>query len=396
MLSRKILKIALQFARGRSKMAANGQSLDLERLVRPNILSLKPYRCARDENKGRDGLFMDANENGYGSCIPVAGELHRYPDPYQVELKTRIAAFRGVAADQIFLGVGSDEAIDMIIRVFCAPGQHSILVTPPTYGMYKVSAAINDVSVQCVDLTPEFQLKVEEVLDAVVEETRVIFLCSPNNPAGETLHTADIRRILESPRFTGVVVIDEAYVDFSARGSLVTLVDEFPRLIVMQTLSKSFGLAGIRLGWAIAHRSIVSIFNNVKAPYNVSRLTAEMGLKAMSEEGVSAMKDTVAKIVEHKQAMIAELEGMQGVLKVYPTDTNFIMIQVAAAEARGVYNRLASERGVVIRYRGDQTHCTGCMRITVSKADENRRALDALAAELKLLASDEPEAKRAN
>lgn len=344
--------------------------LDLQNLVRPNILKLIPYRCARDDYD--NGILLDANECSYGSCIPMEGDMNRYPSPYNFDLKEKIAKYRGVRKEQIFLGVGSDEAIDMVVRVFCTPGEGSLLITPPTYGMYKVVADINNVQVISVPLTEEFHLPVDEVVDAVTPQTHVIFLCSPNNPTGNTLATDRIIALLE--RFEGIVVIDEAYVDFSTCGSLCYLLDKYPRLVILQTFSKAFGLAGIRFGMAIAHEDIIAIFNKVKFPYNISKLTASVAHKAL--DNVHLMEANVKSITEQKERIIEELEKLPTVRKIFPSDSNFVFLRID--HAYEIYKKMASEKGVVIRYQGSKVHCKDCVRITVGTSEENDELLKTL------------------
>lgn len=344
--------------------------LDLQLLVRPNILNLTPYRCARDDYS--EGVLLDANECSYGSCIPLEGDMHRYPSPYNFDLKEKIAKYRGVRKEQIFLGVGSDEAIDMVVRVFCTPGEGSLLITPPTYGMYKVVADINNINVISVPLTEEFQLPVEKVLEAVTPQTHVIFLCSPNNPTGNILATDSIIALLEGYR--GIVVIDEAYVDFCSSGSLCYLLDKYPRLVILQTFSKAFGLAGARFGMAIAHEDIIAIFNKVKFPYNISKPTAAIAHKAL--DNIHLMEANAKSILEQKQRIIEELKKLPTVRKIFPSDSNFILLRIDHAQE--IYKKMASEKGVVIRYQGSKIHCKDCVRITVGTPEQNGVLLDTL------------------
>eukprot|EP00128_Syssomonas_multiformis_P010370 Colp12_sorted_trinity150504_noHs@1715 len=343
---------------------------NLQDFVRPNIWKLVPYRCARDDYD--KGILLDANENSFGPPFEADGELHRYPCPYQLALKQEIANFRGVKRDQIFLGVGSDEAIDLVIRIFCTPGRDSIMITSPTYGMYKVAANTNDVGIQDVPLDPSFNLRTKEMLEAVNESTRVIFLCSPNNPTGNLLKEADVRKILDSYR-TGVVIVDEAYIDFSGQAGASTMLNEYPHLIVLQTFSKAWGLAGIRLGMAIANENIVEIMNRVKAPYNISKLTSKMGLEAM--RNISGMKAHVQGLLDERTRLVAELKRLLGEENVLPTDANFFLFRIN--NAYQVYKKMADD-GVVSRYRGDQIHCKDCIRLTVGTKEENDAFLELL------------------
>ncbi|MGB0347902.1 MAG: aminotransferase class I/II-fold pyridoxal phosphate-dependent enzyme, partial [Balneolaceae bacterium] len=250
-------------------------SFDLKTLIRPNILDLKPYRSARDDFDS--GILLDANENSIGAPFENDLELHRYPMPYQEILREKIADFRNVDSSHVFVGVGSDEAIDLLYRIFCEPGKDRVLTTPPTYGMYKVSAAINDIAVDSVLLTSDFQLQVNETLAAVTDQTKMIFLCSPNNPSGNSLNSDDMISIIEG--FNGIVVVDEAYIDFSKNESFASLVDQYPNLVILQTMSKAFGLAGIRLGISIANPEIIDYMMKVKAPYNINKLTSEAAIR---------------------------------------------------------------------------------------------------------------------
>ena len=339
----------------------------LDNLVRPNIKTLKAYRSARDDFDS--GILLDANENALG---PVAGDgLHRYPDPYQKELKRLIADFRGVKPEQIFTGVGSDEAIDLLIRIFCAPGKDAILATPPTYGMYKVSSGVNDVKIIEAPLTPDFQLQPELVLEKADERVKLIFLCSPNNPTANLLNVADIKAVIEG--FNGVVVVDEAYVDFADAESMAPLVAQYPNLVVMQTLSKSFGLAGVRLGMAISNDEIIAYMNKIKAPYNINALTSKAAIAGMTQ--VASMKDKVAVILNERQRVANSLNAASFVEHVYPSDANFLLFRVP--DALNVYKALA-EKEVIIRYRGNELHCDNCLRVTIGTSAENDQFLNAL------------------
>jgi histidinol-phosphate aminotransferase len=341
---------------------------EIRNLVRPNILALAPYRCARDDYDS--GILLDANENSNGPIIPELEGLHRYPDPYQKELKNKIGAFRGVSTKNIFVGVGSDEPIDLLIRVFCEPKTDSIIITPPTYGMYKVAASINDVPVISVPLTPDFQLEPEKILEKANASTKILFLCSPNNPTGNDLHHADIEKLIRE--FPGIVVVDEAYVDFSDKPSFASRVSEFENLVVLQTLSKSFGLAGIRLGIAFASEFVISVLSKIKAPYNINQLTSEVAIKAFDH--LNEMRASVKELVEQRKFLETEFAKIPQVEKIFPSDSNFILIRIP--NALHIYRSLP-KLGVVIRYRGDQIHCEETLRITVGTAEENLTLLEA-------------------
>lgn len=337
---------------------------DLDALVRPNIRSLVPYRCARDDYDS--GILLDANENSIGSVTGDEG-LNRYPDPHQNELRAKIAAIRGCRPDQIFCGVGSDEAIDLLIRIFCVPGKDCIVITPPTYGMYKVAAKVNDVAVNEWPLTPDFQLDMSSV-PSPASGVPLLFLCSPNNPTGNNLRREDIIRVIES--FPGIVVVDEAYIDFTDQKSFVPELDRYPNLVVLQTFSKSYGLAGIRLGLAFASEALISWMLRVKAPYNINKLTTEVALRAL--EQTETFRANVALLNQERDKVALALAGIPAVKKVHPSDSNFILAVVD--NAYSVYKTMA-DAGVVIRYRGDQLHCDSTVRITIGTPDENERML---------------------
>jgi histidinol-phosphate aminotransferase len=354
---------------------------DLYSLVRPNVLALTPYRCARDDYER--GTLLDANENSFGAATGDPG-LNRYPDPYQKELKKKIAAFRGVYPDQVFTGVGSDEPIDLLIRIFCTPGKDRILITPPTYGMYKVSASINDVIVDAVPLSPGFQLEPAKVLAAVKPETKILFLCSPNNPTGNLLGRDDIESLLKG--FHGITVIDEAYIDFTDSPSWCMDLDKHPNLVILQTLSKSFGMAGIRLGMAFASPKIIELMMKIKSPYNVNELTSNAAMEALHQ--VDRMKTHVEYILQERGRLEAELKAMEGVV-VFPSDANFLLFRVAKAQE--IYKTMA-DAGVVARYRGDQIHCENTIRVTVGTPEENNRFLVMLHQQLGLGEGYQPRA----
>ncbi|KAJ3411835.1 histidinol-phosphate transaminase [Chytridiales sp. JEL 0842] len=372
---------------------------ELERAVRPNILALKAYRCARDDYS--TGILLDANENSFGpavksgSIIKVPADasytdthLERYPDPYQKEIKDLLASYRGLpSAAHFFLGVGSDESIDIIIRVFCVPSQDKILICPPTYGMYSVCAQINDAGIVKVPLNVEngaFSLNVPNVTILENPSIKVIFLCSPGNPTGTMLSHADIKEILEFESYKGVVVVDEAYIDFCADGSSTApWVLNHPNLIVIQTLSKSFGLAGIRLGIAISSPEIADIFNKTKAPYNISTTTSLIARSALSPDGISTMKAHITMIKNERVKLIEELNKIGRVGKILGgNDANFVVAQFVDANGQPdndlafkLYKNLAESEGVVVRFRGTEIGCEGCLRITVGTVEENKELL---------------------
>ncbi|EGZ28465.1 hypothetical protein PHYSODRAFT_349166 [Phytophthora sojae] len=372
---------------------------EVERLIRPNILALTPYRCARDDYD--QGILLDANENSLGPPLQghetlQAMELERYPCPYQPELKKVITDYRNknstekIGQANTFLGVGSDEAIDLIIRVACTPRVDNILITPPTYGMYSVCANIHDVGIVSVPLQieapaenlkglkpdlplPSFHIDPQEILNAATATTKVIFLCSPGNPTANLLRLQDIETILNSKKYKGFVVVDEAYIDFADTPSLCTLVNKHKRLIVLQTLSKGFGLAGIRLGIAFGDPKLIQVLNNVKAPYNISKLTSDVARKAFSNLG--ELRKNVNVIKEEKYRVIKELQKLSFVRRIYASDSNFVLFEIP--HALTVYRQMAS-RGVVIRFRGNQHLLTDCLRATIGSREENDRMLELL------------------
>ena len=359
---------------------------DLQSVVRENIWNLAPYTCARDEFTEALPVMLDANENPHGACL--GGEenrlsLERYPSPRHEDVKAELLAAKGydqLTPENVFFGVGSDEAIDLALRIFCKPGTDKILQCPPTYGMYKVSAQTNDVAIVNVPLTPEvFQLDVPAVLaetkaDATI---KLVFVCTPNNPTGGLIHEADILALASSPDFKGIVVVDEAYVDFCGTKGWASRVHELPNVIVLQTFSKSFGLAAARLGMAFASREIIAVFNKVKAPYNVSALTADAGRKAL-RNNAGEMREKVAKLLAERARMEAELPTLAVVEKVYPSDANYLMVK-CVEDATAVYNHLAAS-GVVVRNRCTQPGCAGCLRFTVGTKEENDAVVAALKA----------------
>jgi histidinol-phosphate aminotransferase len=342
---------------------------DIEPLIRENIRNLIPYRSARDDFN--DGLLLDANENSFGSPIRHSLKLHRYPTPTHDKLRKKIADFRGVETDNIFLGVGSDEPIDTLIRIFCEPETDSVMITPPTYGMYKVSASINNVAVKEALLDDRFQLRADAIAAKTDESTKILFLCSPNNPTGNDMKQTDMLKIIT--RFPGIVVVDEAYIDFSTNESMAQFVQQYPNLVVLQTFSKAFGLAGIRLGIAISNPLIISYMLRVKAPYNINKLTAEAALEAFDKTDL--VKFNISKIKEEKEYVAEQLGFAEQVEKVYPSNSNFLLFKIR--NAKEVYQKLA-DRGVIIRYRGNEPLCKDCLRVTIGMPDENVRFLKTL------------------
>lgn len=342
---------------------------DLENLVRPNILRLKPYSSARSEFGGMAEIFLDANENSFIS--PAGMGLNRYPDPLQKELKARVSELSGVPVSNLFVGNGSDEAIDLLFRIFCEPGRDNCVICPPTYGMYKVSADINDVDVREARLTDEFQLDTPVIRDSVDAHTKLLFICSPNNPTGNSMRSEDILELAR--RFNGIVVVDEAYIHFADTRSFIHEIDRLPNLVVLQTFSKAWAMAGLRVGLAFASPQIIDLMNRVKPPYNVSGLAQRAVLEALADP--DAMKSWIAEILRERDRLIRSLEQCDLVLKTYPTDANFVLVKTVDADS--VYRHLISE-GVVVRNRTNVERCEGCLRITVGTPAENSRLIEAL------------------
>jgi len=352
------------------------------RLARPNILKLLPYRCARDDYDS--GVLLDANENALGpTSVPTNSldpydnhlTLERYPCPYQIPLKTMYTDYRGhgLNPSNLFIGVGSDEAIDMLMRIFCTPGKDNIMTTPPTYGMYKVCANVNDVEIVQVPLTPEFDLRIPEMLEAVTEDTKLMFVCSPGNPTAKAIPISDIEELANSS-YKGIIVVDEAYVDFRMEVSAVSLVNKYPNVVVLQTLSKAFGLAGIRLGFAIGAPDVIQLMNNVKAPYNINKLTSEVAQNAM--KNIHVLEKNIKVLLEEREIVMNKLNDLDYVVKVFPSDANFILFQMKA-HAQEVYKRMA-DSGVVCRYRGSEMHCPECIRVTVGTSEDTKAFFDTL------------------
>lgn len=340
---------------------------DINRLVRENVRNLKPYSSARDEftSGGQEMIFLDANENPYENGV------NRYPDPRQAELKELLANQKEVHPGQMMLGNGSDEVLDLIFRAFCEPGESTIITLPPTYGMYKVLANINNIKEKEVLLNQIFQPDVSAILDAVDKDTRIIFLCSPNNPTGNSFSDDAVLDILEN--FSGLVVIDEAYIDFSEKQSWLKRLEEFPNLIITQTLSKAYGMAGIRLGICYASEEIIAILNKIKPPYNVNALTQQRALERVKDYEV--VEKEIRRILKEREELVKELSSLSFIEKVYPTDANFVLAKTDNATLR--YEQLL-EKGIVVRNRTSQPLCENTLRFTVGTAGENKKLIVAL------------------
>ena len=340
---------------------------NINNIVRKNVKDLKPYSSARDEyvSDGTQMIFLDANEN------PFDNGVNRYPDPQQRNLKAVLSEQKGVSVKNILLGNGSDEVLDLIFRTFCEPNRDNIISLPPTYGMYKVLSGINAVENREVLLTKDFELDVEDILDAVDENSKIIFICSPNNPTGNSFDEAAILRLLNE--FDGLIVIDEAYIDFSAKKSWLKRLSEFPNLIITQTLSKAYGLAGIRLGLCFASQEIIAVLNKIKPPYNVNELTQKRALEQVVK--TEALKSEVAEILEQKGTLLKVLNQVGFIKNIYPSDANFVLVKVDNANKR--YGQLL-EKGIVIRNRTTQPLCENSLRFTIGTNEENLKLISAL------------------
>ena len=344
-------------------------AFELDKLVRPNIKTLQPYSSAKDEYTGDAKILLDANENSLGS--PLTKWYNRYPDPYQQKLKEKLAFVKQIAANQIFIGNGSDECIDILFRTFCEPGKDNIIICPPTYPMYEVSANINDVTIQKAPLLSDYQLNVAHIEQLVNPNTKIIWICSPNNPTGNSLDRIDIETILN--HFEGIVVVDEAYINFSKQKSFVQSLIDYPNLVVLQTLSKAWGLAGLRLGMCFASPHLIGYMNKVKAPYNINIVTQELALQALEEVG--QVNDMIKLLVDMRIALADVIASMPYVIQVFPSDTNFILVKIP--KARQLYEYLLIQ-GIIVRDRSALELCEDSLRITVGTEQENTLLVDAM------------------
>ncbi|HZK68490.1 MAG TPA: histidinol-phosphate transaminase [Paludibacter sp.] len=339
--------------------------MNLDKLLRNNIRSLQPYSCARDEFKGEASVYMDANENPYNA------PFNRYPDPLQWEVKEQITRVKGVPAENIFLGNGSDEPIDLLFRAFCEPRIDNVVAIEPTYGMYKVSANINDVEYRKVLLDENFQFSADKLLDATNLYTKIIWLCSPNNPTGNSLDRNEIIKLLAS--FEGIVVLDEAYIDFASEGSFSEMLSNYPNLVILQTFSKAWGSAAIRLGMAFASTEIIAVLNKIKYPYNINILTQKQALSALKND--TQVKQWVKTLLTERAVLVDALQQLPIVQHIYPTDANFVLVRVDDANA--LYHYLV-DKSIIVRNRNTVSLCLGCVRITVGTPEENRILLEEL------------------
>jgi len=339
----------------------------IENLIRENIKSLKPYSSAREEfkNSASNLVYLDANEN------PFDTGLNRYPDPQQNLVKAALAKIKNVSREQLLLGNGSDEVLDLIFRVFCEPKVDTVIVLPPTYGMYEVLANTNDVKILNISLLDNYQPNVDEILKAQNSQTKLLFLCSPNNPTANSFNADKIETLIK--KFTGIVVIDEAYIDFSSQESWIGRLNEFPNLIVIQTLSKAYGLAGIRLGACYSSTKIISVLNKIKPPYNVNQLTQQTALKALQNS--IKTNNEIAIIISERNQLIIDLEEISFIVKVYPSDANFLLVKVDNAIVR--YHQLV-EHKIIVRNRTNLPLCENCLRFTVGTKEENKKLMNTL------------------
>jgi histidinol-phosphate aminotransferase len=339
--------------------------LDIDSLVRKNIQRLKPYSSARDEFQGTASVFLDANES------PNPSPYNRYPDPLQKELKSKISSIKKVTPENIFLGNGSDEPIDLLFRAFCEPGIDNVVIPQPTYGMYSVSANINNIEIKQVSLTPDFDLDVTAIKNCWDNNSKLLFLCSPNNPSGNLLSREKIIELVNS--FHGLVIVDEAYIDFTNQPSFSQRLNEFNNLVILQTLSKAWGLAAIRLGMCFANKAIIQVLNKIKSPYNISILTQQIALKELEME--DRKEKWVKEILDERENLIQQLKSIKSVINVYPSDANFVLAKMK--DAKLMYQKLI-EREIVVRDRSSVILCDNCLRITVGTKTENQKLLNAL------------------
>jgi histidinol-phosphate aminotransferase len=342
---------------------------NINNILRENIKRLVPYSSARDEYQGEASVFLDANENAYGS--PLDKQFNRYPDPMQYAIKMRLSEIKGVPARNIFIGNGSDEAIDILFRSFCNPGVDNVILVPPTYGMYEVSANINDIEARKVLLTEEYQLNLEGIAEAIDEHTKLIFICSPNNPTGNSINREDVETLLTN--FNGIVVVDEAYINFSRQKTFIQELTEYANLVVMQTLSKAWGLAGLRVGMAFASEEIIEVMNKVKPPYNVNESSQQLALEALGN--VQQVNTWIKETLLQRDRLVLALKEFDFVIDIYPSDANFILVKTT--DANGIYKFLV-DKGIIVRNRSKVELCEGSLRITVGTPEENTILLQTL------------------
>lgn len=334
-------------------------------LARKNIQNLKPYSSARHEFKGTAKVYLDANEN------PFNNGMNRYPDPLQWEVKKQLGKIKGVNPENIFLGNGSDEPIDLLMRIFCEPGVDNIITLPPTYGMYQVSADINNVAIKKVNLLADFQMDIPAILAAADDHSKLLFICSPNNPTGNGIDRTDIETLIQA--FKGIVVIDEAYIDFSNEESCIDFIEKYPNVVVLQTFSKAWGMANIRLGKAFTNTEIIGLLNKVKPPYNISELTQKAALLAF--KNLHKIKEMTRNILQERSRLEDKLPRYNFVEEIYPSDANFLLVKVE--NPKGLYDYLVT-KGIIVRDRSNVVLCDGCLRMTIGQAKENDLLIEAL------------------
>lgn len=342
---------------------------ELDNLVRENIKKMTPYSSARHEFAGEAAIFLDANENSFGS--PLQQNFNRYPDPLQQKLKEKISTIKGVPIQNIFLGNGSDEAIDLLFRVFCEPGTDNAIICPPTYGMYEVCAELNDVQAKKVPLLSNFQLDLDTIEKVIDSNTKLIFICSPNNPTGNSLNRSDIEVLLNN--FAGLVVIDEAYINYARQKTFIPELTEYPNLVILQTLSKAWGLAGLRIGMSFAGQPVIDYLNKVKYPYNISTATQQLAIEALGN--ISSVNNWTKTAVEQREWLSKQLANLGFVKHTYPSDANFVLVKMQ--DAKKVYDYLTG-KGIIVRDRSNVLLCDECLRITIGTPDENNQLVDAL------------------
>ncbi|MES1223313.1 MAG: histidinol-phosphate transaminase [Bacteroidota bacterium] len=344
---------------------------NLESLVRENIKKMTAYSSARHEFSGEANIFLDANENAMGSPLPQGMSFNRYPDPLQIKVKEKLSAIKGVPVKNIFLGNGSDEAIDLLFRIFCEPGKDNIIIFPPTYGMYEVCAEMNDIEVKKIPLTENFQLDLNALEKAIDPFTKLIFICSPNNPTGNSINRSDVEIVLNN--FNGLVVIDEAYINFARQKTFIPELTEYPNLVILQTLSKAWGLAGLRLGMAFAGEPVIGYMNKVKYPYNINTATQQLALDAL--ENIETVNEWIKIIVEQREWLKEQLLKLPFTKNVYYSDANFILVKMDAAKKTFDY---LTASGIIVRDRSKVILCDDCLRITIGTPEENQQLINAL------------------
>jgi histidinol-phosphate aminotransferase len=342
---------------------------NLDSLIRDNIKKMTAYSSARHEFTGNASIYLDANENSFGSPLP--DNFNRYPDPLQLQVKEKLSKIKGVSAQNIFLGNGSDEAIDLLYRIFCEPGRDNTIILPPTYGMYEVCAEMNDVKIKKVTLAKEYQLDIDGIANAIDPFTKLIFICSPNNPTGNSINRPDVEIILNN--FDGIVVIDEAYINYSKQRSFIAELTEYPNLVVMQTLSKAWGLAGLRLGMAFAAQPIIELMNKVKYPYNINTATQLLALEAL--ENIDWVNEHIATTVVERERLRNDLLSLSFTEEVYPSDANFLLVKMT--DARKKYEQLC-QKGIIVRDRSKVVLCEDSLRITIGTPEENKQLIEEL------------------